>query len=144
MSSEMGAGTTDASILLGAIIIKHHETLCDEGTIEAIKENIYMQYFLGLSSFKKTAVFAPSLFVEIRKKLGLDYWNEVNDIIVNHNFPEKKGDDDSIQNEETIKIDAIIVIQDIQYPKDLIILNELREKLGELINLLKLPERLTC
>jgi IS5 family transposase len=64
MSSGMGAGTTDARIVLGAIIIKHHETLSDEGTIEAIKENIYMQYFLGLPSFKKTAVFAPSLFVE--------------------------------------------------------------------------------
>ena len=81
MSSGMGAGTTDARIVLGAIIIKHHETLSDEGTIDAIKENIYMQYFLGLPSFKKTAVFAPSLFVEIRKRLGLDYWNEINDII---------------------------------------------------------------
>jgi len=62
----------------------------DKGTIDAIKQNIYMQYFLGLPSFKPSAVFAPSLFVEIRKRLGLDYWNEINDIIVKHNLPNKK------------------------------------------------------
>ena len=91
MNSGMGAGTTDACIVFGSIIIKHHETLSDEGAIEAIKENICMQYFLGLPSFKKTAVFAPSLFVEIRKRLGLDYWNEINEIIIKHNAPNKKG-----------------------------------------------------
>jgi IS5 family transposase len=53
MSSGMDAGTNDARIVLGAIIIKHHEILSDEGAIDAIKENIYMQYFLGLPSFKK-------------------------------------------------------------------------------------------
>ena len=136
MSSGMGAGTTDARIVLGAIIIKHHETLSDEGTIDAIKENIYMQYFLGLPSFKKTAVFAPSLFVEIRKRLGLDYWKEINDIIVKHNLPNKKDDDELPKNEGTINIDATIVQQDIQYPTDLGILNESREKLEELIDVI--------
>jgi len=36
MDSTMGAGTLDARIVLGAIIIKHHEDLSDEGCIEAI------------------------------------------------------------------------------------------------------------
>ena len=121
---------------MGAIIIKHHETLSDEGTIDAIKENIYMQYFLGLPSFKKTAVFAPSLFVEIKKRLGLDYWREINDIIVEHNLPDKKDDDELPENEGTINIDATIVEQDIQYPTDLGILNESREKLEALIDII--------
>ena len=77
MHQTMGAGIKDARIVLGAIIIKHHENLSDEGTIESIQENLYMQYFLGLPSFKKDAVFAPSLFVEIRKRLGLDYWQNL-------------------------------------------------------------------
>lgn len=92
MDKKMGAGTIDARVVLGALIIKHHEELSDEGTIESIKENLYMQYFLGLSSFKRDAVFAPSLFVEIRKRLGLDYWLEINDIIIKHNTPEHKND----------------------------------------------------
>ncbi len=136
MCNKNGAVTTDARIVLGALIIKHHENLSDVGTIEAIQENIYMQCFLGLPSFKTESVFAPSLFVEIRKRLGLDYWKEINDIIVGHNLPKKKDDDDILKNEGTINIDATIVEQDIQYPTDLGILNESREKLEELIDVI--------
>lgn len=156
MDKKMGAGTIDARVVLGALIIKHHEELSDEGTIESIKENLYMQYFLGLSSFKRDAVFAPSLFVEIRKRLGLDYWQEINDIIIKHNTPEKKNDSEenkgnnqllntdeiskeaNIQepNNGTINIDATIVEQDIQYPTDLGILNESREKAEEIIDII--------
>jgi transposase, IS5 family len=139
MCNKNGAVTTDARIVLGALIIKHHETLSDEGTIEAIKENIYMQYFLGLPSFKTEQVFAPSLFVEIRKRLGLDYWNEINEIIIKHNAPKKKDDDEPTvppTNKGTINIDATIVEQDIQYPTDLGILNESREKLEDLVDVI--------
>ena len=139
MCNKNGAVTTDARIVLGALIIKHHENLSDVGTIEAIEENIYMQYFLGLPSFKTEPVFAPSLFVEVRKRLGLDYWNEVNEIIIKHNAPKKKDDDEPTDvptNKGTINIDATIVEQDIQYPTDLGILNESREKLEELIDVI--------
>jgi hypothetical protein len=139
MCNKNGAVTTDARIVLGALIIKHHENLSDVGTIEAIEENIYMQYFLGLPSFKTEPVFAPSLFVEIRKRLGLDYWNEINEIIITHNTPKKKDDDEPTDlptNKGSINIDATIVEQDIQYPTDLGILNESREKLEELIDVI--------
>lgn len=155
MDKKMGAGAIDARIVLGALIIKHHEELSDEGTIENIRENLYMQYFLGLPSFKREAVFSPTLFVEIRKRLGLDYWQEINEIILKHNTPDNKNDSgnnnsnnqilDANQevdkpqaqepmNEGTINIDATIVEQDIQYPTDLGILNESREKLEEIID----------
>lgn len=150
MDPKMGAVIKDARIVLGALIIKHHEGLSDEGTIEAIKENIYMQSFLGLPSFKRDAVFAPSLFVEIRKRLGLDYWQEINEIIIKENQPSinslpkeesSKNDDPSSPNDPatnngTINIDATIVEQDIQYPTDLNLLNESREKLEEFIDLI--------
>ena len=47
-SSTMGAGSIDARIVIGALIIKHIEKKDDRGTLEAIQENPYMQYFLGL------------------------------------------------------------------------------------------------
>jgi hypothetical protein len=164
MCKHNGAATKDARIVLGALIIKHHEGLSDEGTIEMIQENIYMQYFLGLPSFKPDAIFNASLFVEIRKRLGLDYWNEINEIIIKHNAPKKKESSSSIvskddeidkannispckknkvesleklpTNEGTINIDATIIEQDIQYPTDLGILNESREKLEELVDII--------
>ena len=50
MDSKMGAAIKDASIVLGALIVKHDESLGDEATIFAIQENLYMQYFLGLAT----------------------------------------------------------------------------------------------
>jgi len=118
----MGASIKDARLVLGALIIKHQENLSDEGTIEAIQENLYMQYFLGLPSFKRDAVFAPSLFVEIRKRLGIDYWSAVNEIIIKHNQPSSRylpektdSDPPPAENSGTINIDATVVEQDIQY-----------------------------
>lgn len=151
MDKKMGAGTIDARIVLGALIIKHHEGLSDEGTIESIQENLYMQYFLGLPSFKREAVFVPSLFVEIRKRLGLDYWQEINEIIIKHHTEQDKRNSENKNNttatleepvvevpsnQGTINLDATIVEQDIQYPTDLGILNESREKLEAIIDVI--------
>jgi len=151
MSHSNGAQSIDYRIVIGALIIKHHEELSDAGTIEAIQENVYMQYFIGLPSFKTDPVFDPSLFVEIRKRLGLDFWNEINTIITQHNTSKKgKTDDENngtgapndaiihteCQNKGTLNIDATIVEQDIQYPTDLGILNESREKLEELVDVI--------
>jgi IS5 family transposase len=63
-------------IVLGAIIIKHLCDLDDRETVEQISENIYMQYFLGYSSFCDVPPFDASLFVEFRKRLGLEQINE--------------------------------------------------------------------
>jgi hypothetical protein len=137
MDSGMGAGTLEARIILGAVIIKHHENLSDEGTIEAIQENLYMQYFLGLPTFKKEKVFAPSLFVEIRKRLGTNYWQEINTLIIEHNTKKKDEDLDENnpkENEGIVNIDASVFEQDITYPTDLKILNDSREKLEGIIS----------
>ena len=56
-------------ILIGSVIIKHLNDYDDRETIEQIRENVYLQYFLGFSSFTKEAPFDASVFVSIRKKL---------------------------------------------------------------------------
>ena len=38
-------------MVVGALIVKHVEKLSDEKTIQAIQENPYMQYLLGLEKF---------------------------------------------------------------------------------------------
>jgi hypothetical protein len=58
--------------VIGALIIKHKEVLSDERTIEAIQENVYQQYFLGLPRYQYKPVFDPSLFVTIRKRIGVE------------------------------------------------------------------------
>jgi hypothetical protein len=41
-----------------------------------------MQYFLGYSSFTNETPFDASLFVEFRKRLGMDNLNAINEKIV--------------------------------------------------------------
>jgi len=100
MDAEQGTPAKDARLILGAVIIKHKENLTDEDTIDAIKENVYMQYFVGLSSFKTEKIFEPSLFVAIRKRLNPAFWNKLNEIIIstslnNHISSEEKNSDNN-------------------------------------------------
>ena len=51
------------------------EGLSDEKTIQAIQENPYMQYLLGLPKFTEKPIFVPELFVQIRKRLDHEFFN---------------------------------------------------------------------
>jgi len=69
-------------IPIRAMIIKHKLKLTDEDTIEIIRENPYMQFFLGLDEFIPHAVFSPSLFVDIRRRLGATMFRELSALII--------------------------------------------------------------
>lgn len=56
--------------------------LDDRETAAQISENMYMQYFLGYSSFSSRPPFDASLFVEFRHRLGSEVINEMNEKIV--------------------------------------------------------------
>ena len=70
LSSRQGRPAKDARLVIGAVIIKHKLCLSDEETVRQIQENPYLQYFAGLPGFTNEPPFAPSLFVEIRKRMG--------------------------------------------------------------------------
>lgn len=72
LSKKHGRPAINPRIVIGALIIKHKEVLSDERTIEAIQENVYQQYFLGLTQYQEEPVFDPSLFVTIRKRIGVE------------------------------------------------------------------------
>jgi len=77
-----GAGNKPARLIIGALIIKHKMNLSDEETIEIIRENPYMQYFIGLEEFSDKEVFDSSLFVTIRKRLGVDTINAITRLLI--------------------------------------------------------------
>ncbi|MCU7806137.1 MAG: transposase [Candidatus Thiodiazotropha sp. (ex Lucinoma borealis)] len=70
LSDTQGHPTKDARLGIGAVIIKHKLYLSDREAVLLIQENPYLQYFVGLSGYQMDAPFAPSLFVEIRKRMG--------------------------------------------------------------------------
>jgi len=79
--SDTGRPPLNPRVVLGSLIIKHICNLDDRETVDQISENIYMQYFLGYSSFTSEAPFDASLFVEFRKRLGMDALNAINEKI---------------------------------------------------------------
>lgn len=54
----------------------------DREVVQQISENVYLQHFVGLSSFQQSAPFDPSLLVTIRKRLGADMMLELNELIL--------------------------------------------------------------
>jgi len=76
--SQTGRPPLNPRIVIGSLIIKHMCNLDDRETVDQISENIYMQYFLGYSSFTNETPFDASLFVEFRKRLGIENLNAIN------------------------------------------------------------------
>jgi hypothetical protein len=70
LPADRGRPLKDARLVIGAVIAKHKLCLSDVETLLQIQENPYLQYFVGLPGYQATAPFAPSLLVEIRKRMG--------------------------------------------------------------------------
>ena len=155
-----GASHVNGRVVIGALVIKHICDLSDEETILQIQENMYMQYFIGYSGFSNDAPFDSSLFVEIRKRLGPEQINTINEKIYELSIKkEKKQDDqsppptptdsslndeatekkDSVTHKGKLLVDASVAPQDITYPTDLNILNDAREKSQIIIDILFNP-----
>jgi IS5 family transposase len=79
-----GAGrlSVDIRLVIGALIIKHKLKLSDRDTVDMIGENIYIQYFCGLKGFQPVPPFDASLFVDIRKRMGADKFEEFNEAVI--------------------------------------------------------------
>lgn len=82
MRADFGAPTLDARMVIGAVIIKHMLNIDDREVVEQIRENIYLQYFVGLKSFQTSAPFDASLMVSIRKRLGKDVMDQFNEQVL--------------------------------------------------------------
>jgi hypothetical protein len=144
---ETGRPGLNPRIVLGSIIIKHLCDIDDRETVDQISENMYMQYFLGYSSFSNQTPFDASLFVEFRKRLGLDVINEINEKIISiktklenkslaKNNDSKPDSENQNPNRGSVIMDATACPQDIAYPTDLNLLNDAREKSEYLIDIL--------
>ena len=59
--NECGAPAKPFRMALGALFIKARLNLTDEELVEQIKENPYLQFFIGLEAFEYAAPFDPSM-----------------------------------------------------------------------------------
>lgn len=144
-----GPPAKSVRVALGALIIKERLGTSDRETIEQIRENPYLQYFLGFKEYSDETPFHSTMFVSFRKRLTKDIIAEINETIALRDRPEKekpkKDKDDSDSNGDPPKnkgkllIDASCTPADITFPTDLKLLNKAREKSEEIIDILHEP-----
>jgi len=102
MRSDFGAPSLSARMVIGAVIIKHILNIDDREVVDQIRENIYLQYFVGLSSFQTCAPFDASLMVSIRKRLGKDVIDQFNEQVLREAGVLGKADEQSAkQNDDS-------------------------------------------
>ena len=79
-----GAPAKPFRMALGGLIIKARQGFTDEELVEQIKENPYLQFFIGLEAFQYSAPFDRSMMVYFRKWLPESVINDCNERIVCH------------------------------------------------------------
>jgi len=158
--SHTGRPGKDPRLVIGAMIIKHKLCLGDEETVKQIQENPYLQYFVGFPAYTTKQPFAPSLFVEIRKRMDktvfMGFEQAIIEVIDEKKATAKrsKSDDDippdqssPKENTETpeqtppkregkLILDATVAPQKIRFPTDISLLNEAREISEKIIDTL--------
>jgi transposase, IS5 family len=157
-SKGIGAPAKPFRMALGALIIKERLWTSDEETVEQIRENPYLQYFLGLTEYSNEAPFEASMMVHFRHRLSLEIIGRINEAVVKESSKKtKKRDKDGEdppsppQSEQTAKVeteerdepsanqgqlllDASCAPADIRYPTDLSLLNQAREQTEAIID----------
>ncbi|BAY28699.1 transposase [Nostoc carneum NIES-2107] len=81
-SADMGAPAKSFRMALGALIIKEKLGISDRETVEQIKENPYLQYFIGMSSYSNESPFDASMLVHFRSRISANLVNKVNQEMV--------------------------------------------------------------
>jgi hypothetical protein len=146
--TEMGAPAKSWRMALGALIIKEKLGISDRETVEQIRENPYLQYFIGQSSYSNELPFDPSLLVHFRQRISPHLINKLNERMVEkmreitHVKTEKKKDSDAKNespNRGKLIIDATCAPADISYPTDLGLLNGARVHTEKIIDILYKP-----
>ena len=77
--TEEGAPAKPLRVALGALLIKEKLKLTDRETVEQIRENPYLQYFIGKESFSDEEPFDASLMVYFRKRITDDMIRGINE-----------------------------------------------------------------
>lgn len=80
-SPTTGAPAKPVRLAFGALFIKQRLGLTDEETVEQIRENAYMQFFLGFAGYSSKAPFDPSMMVHFRKRFSEEDLSRVNELI---------------------------------------------------------------
>jgi len=144
-SEKMGAPAKPFRMALGALIIKEKLGSSDRETVEQIKENPYLQYFIGENSYRNEAPFDDSMMVHFRQRISQSLLQAINRKIVQkaQHFKPKEPNTKKLEEAERptenrgkLLIDATVAPADIKYPTDVDLLNQARKTTELIIDIL--------
>jgi len=125
----------------GALYIKEYENFPQRRTMEHISENVYMQYFLGLTEFNPKPLFESCMLSQIAVRFSKEDMEKINEELYRRmqppkDEPPKDGSppESGGKNKGTMILDATAAPADIRYPTDLSLLNECREGTEKIID----------
>lgn len=145
-ATSMGPPAKSWRIALGALIIKEKLGTSDSETVEQIRENPYLQYFIGLSCYSNEIPFDASLLVHFRKRISVNLINKVNQQMVKK-IREATTPPAKVEKKETAEpgercnqgkllLDATCASADITYPTDIGILDRTRMQTEKILDIL--------
>lgn len=158
--SKKGQRAIDSRMALGALLIKPaYKGISDEDLTREIAMNPYLQYFLGLHSYRYECPFDASMMTRFRQRITPEMVAWVNDQVIGRKTEESKESDKDDEdknppsgeettkseaeeatneenNEGTLILDATCLPQEIRFPTDASLLNEAREKAERIIDTL--------
>ncbi len=82
-AEDIGAPALPFRMALGSLIIKERLGISDRETVEQIKENPYLQYFIGRKNYSNEAPYDASLLVRFRERINVNLINQINQRMVN-------------------------------------------------------------
>jgi IS5 family transposase len=125
--SDVGRPGTDAQLVIGLLLLKHMTGLSDEGIVQDVLENPYMQAFCGYEKFVTVELLDPSTLTKMRERLGLEFFKELErktyKLLIDRKIIKGKG----------MLVDATVFPEKIKYPNDVGLLNDVREWLDRQI-----------
>ena len=77
-----GNPAKSARMAFGALIIKERYRFSDEDTVEEIRMNPYLQFYIGLPCFQHEPPFDACTLVRFRKRIKPEAVKRINDIVI--------------------------------------------------------------
>jgi len=119
--SDVGRPASDAQLIIGLLLLKHMTGLSDDGVVAEVLENPYMQAFCGFEQFVTEELLDPSTLTKMRERLGLEFFKELErktyEVLIERKIIKAKG----------MIVDATVFPEEIKYPNDVGLLNDVRE-----------------
>jgi hypothetical protein len=119
--SDLGRPATDSQLIIGLLLLKHMTGLSDEAVVEEVLENPYMQAFCGFEQFVTEEFLDSSTLTKMRERLGLEFFKRLEKktykVLIERRIIKAKG----------MLVDATVFPEEIKYPNDVGLLNDVRE-----------------